>query len=330
MFAVVQHAFGPASVLSYEEVPDPEPEAGQVRIAVRAAGVHLLDTGIRAGQPGPMPSPAMPFIGGREVAGVVDSVGPDVSSEWLGRRVVAHLGAASAGYAELAVAGTGSLHVLPEGKDDAAAVAMIGTGRTAMGILGWASLTASDVVLVTSAAGGLGVLLVQAALDAGAVVVGAAGGPSKVERVRRSGVAVAVDYDEPGWAGSVRSALGERAEGEREVTVVLDGIGGERGRAALELLGPDGRFLVYGWSSGEPTRLGTDDLVRLGITASVAIGPRMMRRPGGLRGLEEASLEALSSGRLVPVVTSFRLADAAAAHEALENRGTVGKVVLIP
>jgi NADPH2:quinone reductase len=256
---------------------------------------------------------------------VVDEVGPDVDADWVGRRVVAHLGASSAGYAELAVVEAKALHVLPEGKDDAAAVAMIGTGRTAFGILGWAELTAEDVVLVTSAAGGLGVLLAQAARNAGALVVGAAGGPDKVERLRQSGVGVAVDYDREDWAQTVRSALGER-----KVSIVLDAIGGVRGRAALELLGPGGRFLVYGWSSGEPTRLGVEDLVGRGITASAAIGPRILHRPGGLRDLEEEALAALATGGLVPLVTSFPLAEAAAAHEALEGRRTVGKVVLIP
>ena len=92
----------------------------------------------------------------------------------------------------------------------------------------------------------------------------------------------------------------------------------------------DGRFLVYGFSSGEPTPLGVFDLIGLGITASAVIGTRMFARPGGLRGLEDAALAALAEGRMVPLLTRFPLAEAAAAHQALENRETVGKVVLIP
>jgi NADPH:quinone reductase len=326
MQAVVLHEFGPAENLRYESVEDPKPAPGQVRIAVRAAGVHLIDTGIRSGRPGgPGPVPVLPAIGGREVAGVVDEVGSDVDASWRGRRVVAHLGALSGGYAELSLVDAGSLHELPDGVDDAAAVAMIGTGRTAFAILEQARLSADDVVLVTSAAGGLGVLLVQAALDAGALVVGAAGGAEKAERVRQLGAAVSADYDQDGWTDDVRAALDGR-----EVSVVLDAVGGVRGRAALELLGLDGRFLVYGFSSGEPTPLTVFDLVGRGISASAAIGARMLRRPGGLRDLEEAALAALTGGRLVPLLTRFPLAEAAAAHAALENRQTVGKVVLIP
>jgi NADPH2:quinone reductase len=324
-------------------VEDPKPAPGQVRIRVRAAGVHFIDITIRKGQPmGPGPLPALPMIGGREVAGVVDELGSDVEPSWLGRRVVAHLGMAGTGYAELTVVDSASLHALPEAVDDAAAVAMIGTGRTAFAILECAELASDDVVVITSAAGGLGVLLVQAALDAGAVVVGAAGGPEKVERVRQLGATLAVDYDQAGWADDVRTELARIADvrgsrgtggarsGGRGASIVLDGVGGVRGRAALELLGPAGRILFYGWSSGEPTPLSVLDLVGRGITASAAIGPRLISRPGGMRGFEEQALAALAQGRLVPILTRFPLAEAAAAHAALENRQTVGKVVLIP
>jgi NADPH2:quinone reductase len=174
MHAIRQHAFGPPSTLEYETVPDPSPGAGQVRIAVEAAGVHLLDTVIRRGESGgPFPLPDLPAIPGREVAGTVVATGPGVDPAWEGRRVVAHLGQASRGYAESVVTDAARLHALPAGLDERVAVAMIGTGRTALGVLDVARPTAADVVLVTGAAGGLGALLVQGALRAGAQVIGA-------------------------------------------------------------------------------------------------------------------------------------------------------------
>ena len=97
----------------------------------------------------------------------------------------------------------GAVHAAPDGVADDVAVAMIGTGRTAMGILEVAAIGADDVVLVTAAAGGLGSLFVQAARDAGASVVGAAGGPGRAARARL-GAAVAVDYAGP--AGPTRCA----------------------------------------------------------------------------------------------------------------------------
>ncbi|MFD1150032.1 zinc-binding dehydrogenase [Saccharothrix hoggarensis] len=318
MRAIRQHEFGPAETLRYEEAPDPEPGPGQVRITVSAAGVHLLDTSIRRGEAGgPFPLPELPMTPGREVAGVVTKLGEGVEARWLGKRVTAHLGQASGGYAELAVAGVASLHALPDHVSDDAAVAMIGTGRTAVGVLRIAGITADDVVLVTSAAGGLGALFVQEAKAVGARVVGAAS-TAKLDLVRELGADVAADYTRPGWS-----------DGIGPVTVVLDGVGGEPGRAALDLLGVGGRIVLFGWSAGEPTRIETADLYRLGITATVAVGPRMMKGTS-LRGLEEMSLRALAEQRLTPLTTTFPLSEAAKAHAALEGRATTGKVVLKP
>jgi NADPH2:quinone reductase len=327
MRAIRLHEFGPAENLRYEEVPDPEPGAGQVRIAVAAAGVHLVDTTIRSGEArGPFPLPELPAVPGREVAGAVDAVGDGVDPSWIGRRVVAHLGIASGGYAELALCAVESVHVLADGVDPAAAVAMVGTGRTTLAILEVAAIQPDDVVVVTSAAGGIGSLAVQAALSSGATVVGLAGGAEKVERVRALGAHEAVDYDRPDWVAAVREVLGDRA-----ATVALDGVGGVAGRGAFELLGPGGRLVLFGWSSGKPVSFEVTELFERSLTVSAAIGPRIFQRPGGMRSLETEALAALAAGRLVPVVgPPFRLADAAAAHRALETRATYGKTVLIP
>ena len=172
MRAIVLREFGPAENLRLEDVEDPQPGPGQARIAVKVAGVHFIDTKLRQGGPmGLLPQPELPAIPGREVAGVVDAVGPGVDDDWIGRRVVAHLGPGSRGYAAMAVREVEALHVLPDGLADDAAVAMIGTGRTTMAILDTAAITAADTVLITAAAGGIGTLLVQAAGSAGARVI---------------------------------------------------------------------------------------------------------------------------------------------------------------
>lgn len=324
MHAVRLHEFGPAENLSFEEVPDPVPGAGQVRIAVEAAGVHLMDTALRAGTAGggPVALPVLPTIPGREVAGTVDAVGPDVDESWVGKRVVVHLGPVPGGYAESAVAKVESLHEIPDHLDGAAAVATIGTGRTATGILEQAALGADDVVLITAAAGGMGSLFVQAARNAGALVVGLVGGPEKVKQVLDLGAQLAIDYTATDWPEQVK----EQLDG-RELTVVLDGVGGENGQRAFELLGIGGRLLMFGWSGGGPVQLTTEDLMNRGLSATWAIGPKLMRK---LRALETAALRESIEGRWAPLVTSFPLAKAADAHRALENRETVGKVVLMP
>lgn len=332
MKAIRQHEFGGPEQLTFEERPDLQPAQGQVRIAVEAAGVHLVDTTIRRGeQMGAFAPPSLPMTPGREVAGTVDEVGPDVDAGWLGRRVVVHLGFASGGYASSAVADVADLFPLADHVGAAAAVAMVGTGRTALGILEAAELTEDDVVLVTAAAGGVGALLVQAAKRVGATVVGVAGGEAKVAAVAALGVDAAIDSSAGEWApepwpSRVRAALGDRA-----VTVALDGVGGDTGRGAFDLIAPAGRMVVFGWASGSPMRLSIGDVVASGVRITPGIGARVTSRPGGIRGLSADALAALTAGQLTPLVhPPFPLADAADAHRAIEARTTIGKVVLVP
>ncbi|GAA1725387.1 alcohol dehydrogenase catalytic domain-containing protein [Aeromicrobium alkaliterrae] len=305
MRAIRQHRFGPPDVLQLEELPTPEPAEGQVRVAVEAAGVHLLDTSIRSGDPStPMGVPDLPMVPGREVAGVVDAVGPGIEPDWVGRRVVAHLGMASGGYAERAVVAADRAYAVPDGMSAEVAVAAVGTGRTAAGIVSLAGLTPDDVVAVTSAAGGLGVLLVQAARHAGARVLGLAS-PSKRDLVEHLGAEFVVDD------GDVP-----------DLTLVLDGVGGAVGRRLFARLVPEGRLVRYGWSSGEQNEYGD-----AGPRVVDVLGPYMVEN---LTRFEREAIDAAQDGTRVPLVTSFALADAAEAHRALEERRTTGKVVLIP
>jgi NADPH2:quinone reductase len=305
--AIRQYEFGGPDTLRYEDVPDPSPGADQVRIEVHASGVHLIDATLRAGGREGPPLPTLPTTPGREVAGVVTSPGP-----WSGRRVVAHLGPAGGGYASVAVASVSALHEIPAPMSYEAAVALIGTGRTAEAILSEAAPRRGDVVLLPGAAGGLGILLAQAATAAGATVVGLAGGPAKTARVQADTV---IDYSGPGWEQRVPAG-----------TVLLDGTGGAIGRTLFERMSTGGRVVLFGWSSGQPFTFDVWDLFRLGVTVSCAIGARIAAWPGGMRALETAAL----ARPWVPAVTTFPLADAAGAHVAMESRRTVGKTVLIP
>lgn len=323
MRAIRQYEFGGPDVLRYETVSDLRVGGDQVRIAVEVAGVHVLDTAIRRGDDGgPFPRPELPMTPGREVAGVVDEVAPEVDSAWLGRAVVAHLGQASGGYAELAVAAADRVYAIPAGMPAAVAVAMIGTGRTAVGILERARPTADDVVVVTAAAGGLGALFVQETHALGATVVALAGGPAKVERARQLGADIAVDYLATGWPNEVRHAL----QG-RPITLALDGVGGAIGRAAFELVGAGGRIARFGWSSGSPAEIGADELAAHGVSNLAISGAQLVPR---LAQLEAAALDKAASGAWHPLIQDYPLARAAEAHRAIESRSTTGKVVLMP
>ncbi|MFG3703595.1 zinc-binding dehydrogenase [Micromonospora sp. NPDC047670] len=321
MRAIQLHEFGPPEKLVLGEVPDLSPGPGQVRIAVSASGVHLLDTSLRRGEAGgPMPPPELPTIPGREVAGVVDDLGEGVDESWRGRRVVAHLGMVPGGYAEQAVTAVESLFVVPQSLSFAEAVAAVGTGRTALGIFDLEPPTADDVVFVPSAAGGVGWLLVQAARTTGATVVAAARGAERTAKLRDLGADVVVDYGLPDWTDRVRERVGN-------LSLVYDGVGGAVGRSALELMKPGGRFMMFGWSAGEATRIETGDIVGRGVTVGWLM-QRMRALPGGIPALAARSLELAGKGWWRPLVTTYPLADAATAHADLEGRRALGKVVL--
>ncbi|MCA1219720.1 zinc-binding dehydrogenase, partial [Streptomyces sp. 8L] len=309
----------------------PDPGPGQVRIAVAASGVHLLDTVLRAGLPGPTAARAeLPTIPGREVAGTVEALGEGVDEGWLGRRVVAHLGNVPGGYAELAVTATSRLHDVPEALDEAAAVAMIGTGRTTLGIVQFADLGKGDIALVPASAGGIGTLLVQYAKNAGAIVVGLAGGPAKTEHTAANGADLAVDYTARDWPERLDVFLG----GSR-ATVLFDSVGGDIARTLAGFLDRNGKHLVFGWSSEGPA--GAPSAPRPapaapapgGIASQAVLGPVMLDRAGGIRVLENRALAEAAEGRLRPAVRRVALADAAVAHRLLETRATIGKVVLV-
>jgi NADPH2:quinone reductase len=173
-------------------------------------------------------------------------------------------------------------------------------------------------VLVQAAAGGVGTLLVQLVRAAGARVVAAAGGARKVALARELGADVAVDYREPGWPERVRAEAGG-------VEVVFDGVGGEIGRSAFELLVRGGRMLRFGLASGAWTEIPE----AVAAQREVTLLPFPRASPAELRALTRSALAEAAAGRLRPVIGQrFPLERAADAHAAIEARATVGKTLL--
>ena len=254
---------------------------------------------------------------------MVDALGSGVDESWRDRRVVAHLGMGPRRLRDPGDHVGREAFQVPDDVDAASAVAAVGTGRTALGILETEPIRPDDVVLVPSAAGGLGWLLVQTAKTVGATVVAAAGGQAKLDRLAAAlKPDVAVDYDAPDWPARVRDQLGERG-----VTVVYDGCGG-RGRAgragAVGPGGPDGDVRLLGRDL--LTQFEASDLLAGSLSVSWALGPRMFALPGGIPGLAGRALQRVADGEWRPLVTTYPLAEAASAHAALESRATVGKV----
>jgi NADPH:quinone reductase len=318
MKAVVIREFGPPGVLRLEDVPGPSAGQAQVVIDVAFASITFVETQVRAGRP---PSkamlPALPAILGNGVGGTVIQAGEGAGPGLLGQRVVAALGG-KGGYAEEAAAAAAGVVEVPDGLELRDATALLADGRTALGLTELAGPGSGDTVLVEAAAGGVGTLLVQFARNAGARVVALAGGERKLAVARDLGADLVVDYREAGWPSRVREAAGK-------VDVVFDGVGGDIGLAAFGLLSDGGRFCPFGMASGGFTPVGPD-LARERGVAVLRSGPPDAER---VRALSKAALDEAAAGRIRPVIgQEFWLSQAAAAHEAIETRATIGKTLL--
>src|SRR5690625_202577 len=182
--------------------------------------------------------PALPAILGNGVGGLVESVGDGVDTGLVGSRVVTPTGGIG-GYADQVAVATDMLHIVPDGLPIDTAVALLADGRTAMGLMEAAAVSATEraagalepgeTVLIEAAGGGVGSLLVQLASSAGARVVAVAGGPDKLGLARSLGASVGVDYRNPEWAEKVRRQVGM-------VDVAFDGVGGSSGTRAFSVV----------------------------------------------------------------------------------------------
>jgi NADPH:quinone reductase len=317
--------FGGPEVLVAADVPDPVAGPGQAVVKVSAADVGFVETQIRAGGFGDHFKVTLPYVPGHGVAGQVISVGEGVDDGWLGRRVAGYTGdqGGRGGYAERAVLAAGELVPVPDGLELREAAALLHDGVTALRVTEVTGVRTGEWVLVTAAAGGMGLLLVQLAHEAGARVIGAARGDRKLDLVQEQGADVVVDYSEPGWTSRVREATGGAG-----ADVVFDGAGGEIGRAAFEVTADGGRFSAHGAPSGGFAVPDPEEREKRGVTvrgiADLQLAPDEMRRVLA-RALAEGA-----AGRMRPVVgQTFPLERAADAHAAIEARVVVGRTLLL-
>ncbi|MGW1028013.1 zinc-binding dehydrogenase [Streptomyces sp. NPDC002577] len=318
---VAEH--GGPEVLVPVELPDPTPGEGEVVVRAEAVDTIYVETQIRRGDWGEAFGITPPYVPGGAAAGTVVSVGPGVDASWAGRRVVAGAGTRGS-YAELVRTGVDRLVPVPDGLGSREAAALAHDGVTGIGIMEGIAVKPGDRVLILGAAGGMGTLLVQLAHAAGAHVVGAARGPRKLALVSRLGADAVVDYTEDGWTQQVRNAFGGLP-----VDVLLDGVGGELGTGAFELVADGGRVSAHGAPSGAFAGLDQERARRRGITLQ-GISDVQFDAPEIVRLATKALGEA-AAGRLHPVIAQeFPLSRAADAHRAIEARSVLGKALLIP
>jgi NADPH2:quinone reductase len=323
--AIEVSRFGGPEVLTFTERPDPVPEPGQVLVASAATDVLFVDTMIRAGRGLDYFPIRPPYIPGNGVGGTVVGLGEGVDAKWLGREVVAHTGGpgGGGGYAELAVADLEACAPVPPGVDLLDATAVLHDGTTALRVLETTGIDTGEWVLVLGAAGGMGILLVQLLVARGAHVIGAAGGRTKRDVASLAGAQAAVDYGRADWTDSVLEATGGRSPG-----VVLDGVGGQIGGAAFDLLADGGRFSAHGAPSGSFAAISREIARNSGIAVTTIAD--LQYGEGDRARLLAAALGEIRAGRIEPLIgQTFSLADASKAHLAFEARETVGKTLLL-
>lgn len=334
MRAVVITKHGGPTVLQVQHRPDPPPPgAGQLQIAVRAAGVNFADHLARVGMYPDAPKP--PAVVGYEVAGNVTAVGDGVEAGLVGERVLA--GTRFGGYAEIVNVADGDSVVLPAALSFEQGAAVPVNYATAWAALhGYGSLRRGERVLIHAAAGGVGIAAIQFAKAAGAEVHGTAS-PAKHDKLAEFGVDRAIDYRRDGWW-----------KGLGTYDIVLDALGGTSLRRSYALLRPGGRLVGYGVSAmqqGDKRSLrtaaphalsmlrGFNLLTQLQDSKAV-IGLNMLRLwddRGTLEPWIAPLTEALHDGVVSPVVhAAVPFAEAPTAHRILAARENIGKVVLVP
>jgi NADPH:quinone reductase-like Zn-dependent oxidoreductase len=335
MRQVVIPRHGPPEVFEVREGPDPVPADGELRIRVRAAGVNFADVLARIGLYPDAPKP--PVVVGYEVAGIVDAVGPGVTSIQVGDRVVALT--RFGGYADRVVVPSAQAFRFPDELSDAEAAAVPVTYLTAaLALYHMAAITSGETVLIHNAGGGLGIAATQLARLKRTTVIGTASA-TKHDALRSFGVEHVIDYRHANVEDEVR-----RITRGRGVDVVLDPIGGRSFAVSYRLLAPLGRLVMVGISSAASERRSAWRVLRAWWGMPTFNPLSLINRNRGVFGLnlghlweERRRLQSLmdllmtelSAGRLQPIVArTFPLERAAEAHRYLQSRSNIGKVVL--
>ena len=322
MKAVRIHAPGGPEVLKYEDVPEPQPKAGEAVVKVDAAGLNYIDVYYRSGQY----KAELPMTLGLEAGGTVTAVGPNVTEVRVGDKV-AYTGVAGA-YAQYAAVPAQRLVVLPAGVSTRQGAAAMLQGMTAHYLAcSTYPLKRGDTCLVHAAAGGVGLLLCQIAKMRGARVIGTVSTEEKAKLAREAGAAEVILYTKQDFEAEVK-----RLTAGKGVQVVYDSVGKTTFDKGFNCLAPRGLMVLYGQSSGplgpfDPQVLnakGSLFLTRPSLVHHVATRDELLARAGDVLGW-------IRDGKLrLRTEFEFALKDAAEAHRALEGRKTTGKVLLIP
>jgi NADPH:quinone reductase-like Zn-dependent oxidoreductase len=317
--------FGGPDVLSVEDVEDPQPPPGHVRIRVDACALNHVDVDIREGT-SRFPI-SFPHIPGLELVGRIDAVGDGADGYAVGDRVMPYLLGGEVflgvggpgGFAEYAIAPTGQLVRVPDDlSDDDAAALQVAFGTAWHMLFTRGGLRIGETVVINSVSSGIGSAAIQLAHLAGAYVIGTSSSADKLARAGELGMDVGIDYtteDMPARVKELTDGIG--------ADLVFEHVGGELFQKAIESLRPDGRLVTCGAHSGEVVPL---DIIPLFRSQHTIIGSFVYAR----EELEQV-VRLASRGRLRPLVSaSYALDEIREAFEALEARRHFGKILVRP
>ncbi len=320
MKAIRVSEYGGPSVLKLEEVPTPQPGPSQVLVRNHAVGVNPVDTYLRSNTDNR--GPKLPYTPGSDAAGVVEAVGPGVTSVKPGDRVYVG-GTVSGAYAELSLCNESQVHPLPGNVTFAQGAAVNVPYATAYhALFHRAHGEAGESVLVHGASGGVGIAAVQLARARGMTVIGTAGTDRGRRLVAEQGAHHAVDHTAAGYLDEVLKLAGEQG-----VNVVLEMLANVNLQKDLGVIAMGGRVAVIG------NRGTTEINARSAMNKNAAIlGVALFNTtPAQLVGLHQALVEGLRNGTLRPVIAQeLPLAQASRAHEAVLEAGHHGQIVLLP
>jgi NADPH2:quinone reductase len=324
MKAIVCHEFAPVDCLRYEDIATRALRAGEVRVAIKAAGVNFPDSLKAEGQH--QIKPPLPWIPGSETGGVVVEVAADVTRHKVGDRVMGVSGADGGGFAQEIVLPQERAFALPASMSFAQAAAVpVVYGTSLYALKQRARMQPGESLLVLGAAGGVGLATVQLGKAMGARVIAAASTPAKRDLALQHGADHAVDYTLPDWREQVKALTGGKG-----VDVVYDPVGGDAFDEAVRAVGWMGRYLVIGFTAGRiPTLKVNMPLVK----GYDLIGVRYDVWRDGWWSEARANLEQVlalyAQGKFRPLVSAtYPLEETVQAMQSITARQVTGKVVL--
>lgn len=325
MKAIRFHQTGGPEVLTFEQVPTPEPKESEVLICIEAAGVNFDDVMRRRGNYYPRQTEGTHTLGS-EVVGTIAALGARVTGLKLGTLVLA--APSTGGYAQYVCVPAEMVIPLPPGIDAIHAAALMVQGLTAaFSIRQVARMQPGETILIEGAAGGVGSFAVQLAKLYGAgKVIAAASTEEKRKFAENLGADASVDYTKEGWVQQVR----ELTDG-KGVDVVIEMIGGEITGQALTAMAPLGRMVYLGQSSGKTPLINPWKLTSLGISVAGFSVSGYLALPEVIKAALTEIMGFVLSGKLsLEVGTVLPLSRAAKAHRLMEGRHSIGKMVLQP